>query len=286
MMKHLTLIAALACLPAFLAHTALAGCGGGGGEGRSNSTPSEASTPPTGYTPGVGGTATSSGWTNVTISWDHDHVSAEAAATREQEAIREAQRQEMEDRLDQQALDFLYDDSQDPPSQAEIDRQRAERIREQLGNPDEGTMAAIRHDFPTMDAQEALIGILTERNRLEQQRHTLPPETYNAIRQELTAHYQALQNAAASDRFDRALNFGLSVTVNAGSAALGGTPGFALGFTYNLISGGGRNAATGSVVSAGSTAVQSLVPAYALVAPVADAYAQDRLNQTLEGNKP
>ena len=288
MTKKFILLAAMFCLLAVLPVRAQAGCGGGGGgggEGRGADTQSEGSTAPTGYTPGVGGAVSGSTWENTVISWDHGQVSAEAEAQAQRDLEAEAQRQEVVDRFDQQALDQQAQDAgytSRPATQAEIDAQRAQHIRNQLGNPDRATMAMIEHDFPTLDAQEAMIGIVTLMIRVDEQRDNLPPETYNAIRQELTTHYQNLQDAAAADRFDAAVNFGLSVAVNAGSAAVGGAPGFAIGFTYNLVTGGRSNAATGTVVSLGSNAVQAVVPGYAVVAPIADAHAQNMLNDAIK----
>ena len=290
MTRKIVLMTAALFLLAGLAPMAHAGCGGGGGgEGRGAATQSEASTAPTGYTPGVGGTASGTTWENTVISWDHEQVSAEAEAQAQRDLEEEAQRQEVASRFDQQALDQQAEDaeySSRPTPQAEQDAERdaerAQHIRNQLGNPDPATMAIIEHDFPTLDAQEAMIGIVTLMVNLEQQRHNLPPETYNAIHQELTGHFQDLQNAAAADRFNAAVNFGLSVTVNVGSAAVGGAPGFAIGFTYNLATGGASNAATGTAVSIGSNAVQAVVPGYAIVAPVADAYAQDQFNNAIK----
>lgn len=276
--------AALCLLVALPARLHAGASGGGGGEGRGSGAQSESNTAPTGYTPGVGGAVTGGTWDNTVISWDHDQVTAEAEAQQQRDLEAEAQRQEAVDRFDQQALDqqaLEVQQSTSPPTQADTDEQRAQHIRDQLGNPDPATMAIIEHDFPTLDAQEAMIGIVTLMANLEQQRHNLPPETYNAIKQELTANFQDLQNAAAVDRFDAAVDFGLSVAVNAGSAAVGGAPGFAIGFTYNVVTGGASNAATGTVVGLGSNAVQSVVPGYAVVAPVADAYAQNSLNEAI-----
>ena len=298
MTRKILLIAAALCLLAGLPSPVHAGCGGGGdggggGEGRGSGAQSESSTSPTGYTPGAtgtassstGGTASGSTWANTVISWDHDQVTAEAEAQEQRDLEAEAQRQETVSRFDQQALDQQAQDaeySSRPPTQAERDAERAQHIREQLGNPDRATMAIIEHDFPTLDSQEAMIGIVHQMTHLEEQRDNLPPETYNAIRQELTGYYQDLQDAAAVDRFNAALDFGLSVAVNAGSGAVGGVPGFAIGFTYNLATGGTGNAATGTAVGLGSNALQSVVPGYAIVAPVTDAYAQNQLNEALK----
>ena len=288
MTKKFILLAAMFCLLAVLPALAQAGCGGGG-EGRGADTQSEGSTTPTGFTPGVGGAVSGSTWENTVISWDHGQVTAEAEAQAQRDREEEAQRQEVVSRFDQQALDQQAQDaeySSRTPTQAEgeaeRDAERAQNIRQQLGNPDPATMAMIEHDFPTLDAQEAMIGIVTLMIRVDEQRDNLPPETYNAIRQELTTHYQNLQDAAAADRFDAAVNFGLSVAVNVGSAAVGGAPGFAIGFTYNLATGGASNAATGTVVSLGSNAVQAVVPGYAVVAPIADAHAQNILNDAIK----
>lgn len=291
MIKKLFLLTATLCLLAALPLPAQAGCGGGGGggggEGRGSGAESEASTAPTGYTPGATGEASGSNWDNTVISWDHDQVSAEAEAQRQRDLEAEADRQSVIDQFDQraqdqQAQDADYSSRSDRATQADIDAQRAQHIRQQLGNPGPATMAAIQHDFPTLDAQEAMIGIVTQMANLDAQRHNLPPETYNAIRDELTGYYQDLQDAAAVDRFNAAMDFGLSVAVNAGSAAVGGAPGFAIGFTYNVVTGGASNAATGTVVGLGSNAVQSVVPGYAVVAPVADAYAQNSLNDAIK----
>ncbi len=286
MVKKIVLTLAAICLVAAQPILALASCGGGG-EGRSGGAQSEASTPPSGYTPSTSGTPATSTWNNTHISWDHAEVNAAAAQAEQQALQEEADRQQIVDRFDQQAMnqrdfDVKWSNMIERTRAAEREHQRADRIRDQLGNPDPATMAAIEHDFPTLDSQEALAGILTQMNNLDQQRDSLPPETYNAIRQELTTYYQDLQDQAATDRFNRARDFGMSVAVNAGSAAVGGVPGFAIGFTYNLATGGKGNAATGSVVTVGSTAAQAVVPGYKYIAPVADAYAQDSLNSAIK----
>lgn len=286
MVKQIIFTMAAICLVAAQPLLAFASCGGGS-EGRGSGAQSEASTPPTGYTPSTSGTSAPSTWSTTLISSDHAEVTVQAAQAEQQALQEEADRQQMIDRFDQQAMDQRDFDVKwstmiDRTRAADRAQQRADRIRDQLGNPDPATMAAIEHDFPTLDSQEALAGILTQMNNLDQQRDSLPPETYNAIRQELTTYYQDLQDQAATDRFNRARDFGMSVAVNTGSAAIGGVPGFAIGFTYNLATGGKGNAATGSVVTVGSTAAQAVVPGYKYIAPVADAYAQDSLNSAIK----
>ncbi|WP_319582478.1 hypothetical protein [uncultured Pseudodesulfovibrio sp.] len=255
---------ALAFLLVLPVQTAFGYGGGGGGGGDVGGTSSEASTPPTGYTPAASGsTISGSSLSGVTISNDWA-----AGQTAEESALEQASYDAFTDAISQEGMETMEQEQanasqmlseEESQAAAEAEAQaladRHQAIHDRLNNNPE-MIENFEQAYPTLELQEHYIELTDRLHALNSSRGDNPDDPYgglsmeehdameNEIKRDIERMHHITVVDPVTDTIEDTLNATRDLAVTGALAYAGTVPGIIGSVTYTYIMSDGDEEST------------------------------------------